>query len=99
MRSRFENWLVTTGMTPRAAQSYGSRLARIVGAYGDIDAQYSTDRCASLLAQLRYSTADKDRSAPNRSRIKIDGDLYTGLATLRSVVNKYVEFCDLGRRP
>ena len=81
-------------MTPRAAQNYISRLERIAGAYGDVDSHYAKDRCTSLLNDLAYSSADKDRGTPNRSRIKIDGDVYNGLATLRSVVKKYVDFLD-----
>ncbi|HWL42608.1 MAG TPA: hypothetical protein VNQ73_06665 [Ilumatobacter sp.] len=94
MRPNFEDWLLAGGMTPRAAQSYISRLERIAEAYGDVGSHYAKDRCTSLLDDLAYSTADKDRGAPNRSRLKIDGDVYNGLATLRSVVNKYVEFLD-----
>jgi hypothetical protein len=92
MRSTFEHWLLAGGKTPRAAQDYVSRLDRVARAYGDIDSHFAKDRCVSLLRDLAYSAADKDRGAPNRSRIRIDGDAYNGLATLRSAVRKYVEF-------
>ena len=92
MRSTFKGWLLAGGMTPRAARDYVSRLDRVARAYGDVDAQFAKDRCGSLLRDLAYSTADRDRDAPNRSRVKIDGDVYNGLASLRTAVRKYVEF-------
>ena len=88
----FESWLVGNGYDPKAASSRVSNLKRVEQAYGALDDYFGRDRCSSLLASMAYSTADKNRSAPNPSLIKINGDIYTGLATLRSAVNVFVEF-------
>lgn len=46
-----------------------------------------------LLDRLTYGRDEGARNAPTRHRIPIDGDPYTGTATLKSAVNLYAKFC------
>lgn len=92
MDSRFEAWLLASGYDAVAAKSRLSNLRRVESANGDLDSVYRHDRFSSLQAELGYSTSDAARSAPNPSRTVIDGDLRTGVATLRSAVKKYTRF-------
>lgn len=92
MDSRFEAWMLASGNDPAATKSRVSNLRRIESSYGELDALYSEDGFASLLASLTYTSNDARTGCPNPSRIPVDGDLRTGLATLRSAVNKYLRF-------
>ena len=92
MDARFEAWLLENEYDPRGAATRASNLRRIEHAYGDLNNHYDRDRCRSLLHDLEYSTADKHRNARNPSRIVIDGDVYTGLSTLRSAIRLYIKY-------
>jgi hypothetical protein len=92
MDSRFEAWMLASGNDPAATKSRISNLRRIESSYGDLDALYAEDGLSSLLKGLTYSTNDARTGAPNPSPMPIDGDLRSGLATLRSAVNKYLRF-------
>jgi hypothetical protein len=94
MDSRFADWMAATGSDPSSVRSYVSTLGRIEAAYGGLDALFADDRLSTLLSDLTYSTADSRKGVPNPSRVAIGGDLYNGLASLRSVVNKYRQFRD-----
>jgi hypothetical protein len=92
MDARFEVWMEASGSDAGSTRSRISNLQRVESAYGDLDALYGEDGFASLLADLTYTTADARQGLPNRSRIAINGDVYNGLATLRSAVAKYLRF-------
>lgn len=94
MDARFGDWMVSGGGDSRSVASYVSTLGRIEAAYGDLDAAFIEDRFAVLLGDLSYTTADRRDAVPNPSRVPINGDLYNGLATLRSTLNKYRQFRD-----
>ena len=84
--------MLASGNDPAATNSRISNLRRIEAAYGDLDAIHDEDDFASVLSDLNYSTNDARSSAPNRARVTINGDLRTGLATLRSALSKYMRF-------
>lgn len=92
MDPRFKAWMLASGNDPAATNSRISNLRRVEAAYGDLDAIYDDDGFASLLSELSYSTNDARINAPNRSLLPINGDLYNGLATLRSALSKYMRF-------
>jgi hypothetical protein len=60
--------------------------------YGDLDTQYDADQLASMLESLRYSRADEKAGRRNPTKLPINGDLRTGLATLKSAVTLYKMF-------
>ena len=103
MREReFEAWLARSYRTPDGdpmdTRTVGSRFSgtrRVEKALGDLDAHWARDRGRSVLAKLRYSREDAGRGIPPRHGIRIDGDPYSGTATLRRSAVLYFEFCSV----
>lgn len=101
MRDRdFEFWLEsiykTTAGRPMERQSRQNRLSncRHVEEYeGDLDAHYAKDQLASLLRRFEYGRDEEARNVSPRHRIPINGDRYTGTATLKAAINLYLKFC------
>lgn len=80
---------------PKTIQARISNLNRIEECYEeDLDVIYEKDQFAALLQTLAYSMKDKYTNEPNPSRIEIKGDIYSGLATIRTAVNLYKRFRD-----
>ncbi len=57
---------------------------------GDLDAHYSKDEMAGLLKRLTYGRDEEARNISPRHRIPINGDRYTGTATLKAAINLYL---------
>lgn len=92
MRSGFRAWLEQEGYKPHVIASRVANCRRIEEYYGDLDQFYRTDSMETLPGLLVYSTDDMRHGRPNPSRIPIDGDLRTGLATLRQALGLYLKF-------
>jgi endonuclease len=92
--TRFEEWMVTSGADDGTIRSSLSTVRRIESAYGDIDEHYDIDRCQSILSELTYTKNDVRANAANPSNVTINGDLYSGLASLRTHLAKYVRYRD-----
>lgn len=91
----FNNWLKgfkKLGMTTSDART--SNCQRLEKSYGDLNQLYNSDRCASLIEQLTYTTADKKLGAKPKHIIEIHGDIYTGTQTLKAALKLYIEFKD-----
>lgn len=88
----FRDWMQAQGQAPKTVSTRIADNRRIEKYYGDLDEAYDADQFAGILADLAYSTADKAMGKPNTSRIHIDGDLLSGLATYRSVLSIYRQF-------
>ena len=69
-----------------------SNCRKVEDAHGDLDQHFTRDKGASLMSILAYSTNDERENAPARHRVKINGRLRTGSATLRQAVRRYMEF-------
>lgn len=76
-------------MDPAARLSRISNCRRIEQYLGDLDQAYELDGLTALIEKLELSRGE---STP-RHPIPIDGDLYTGTATLRSAARLYQKFC------
>ena len=48
---------------------------------------------ASLLRRFEYGRDEEASNVSTRNRIPIDGDRYTGTATLKAALNLYRKFC------
>lgn len=59
---------------------------------GDLDEALESEGKESLLSKFAYSTQDERQRRPNPSPVPIDGDLRTGLATLRQAIGLYDDF-------
>lgn len=87
---RFEAWMRDRTSNPGTISSRVSTLKRVEDAYGDLDTHYQRDRFAQVLGELAYSP--QSEGLRGNSRIRIDGNVYHGLATLRSAVTLYRKF-------
>lgn len=91
----FNIWLKSfKKLDPTTINTRTSNCVRIEKYYGDLDKLYDSDRCASLLEQLAYSTTDKKLGAKPKHTIPIDGDIYNGTHTLKAALKLYIEFRD-----
>lgn len=91
----FKNWLLASGMKETAAQNRVANCATVErGQHVDLDVCYEKDRCRGLIELLTYSREDQRRNRPPRHNIPIEGNVYTGTATYKAAVKKYVAFRD-----
>jgi len=98
MRLTYRAWLERKKYNPGTINARLSNAERVEKHYNcDLDERFDEDRLARLLKELRYSKADKRNDLPNPTKIDINGDIYDGLATLRSALKLYKRFrYDLG---
>lgn len=75
--------------------------ARFAGAkkveeqYGDFDEHYENDSFNKLFAALSYTKADEKNGLPNPTKLPINGNIYEGLANLKTAVSCYRRFRDM----
>jgi len=79
-------------------QSRTSAVGRLERAFGDLDGHWKKDRGATVLRELRYSRADGAHGRSPPAGVRIDGDVYNGIATLRRSAVLYFEFCAAWRK-
>jgi hypothetical protein len=94
MRKDYRRWLESQGYGANTISTQCSHASRVEQSYGDLDEAYADDRMESILASLKYSSADARRGAPNPSKLQIGGDLYKSLASYRTGVGLYRRFRD-----
>ena len=96
MRSGYCEWLEQQGYGANTIIAQMHRAGRVEDFHGDFDDHFTADRMASLIATLRYSTADKLLGLPNPSNIPFKGDIYNNLASYRFAAQHYLKFRDAG---
>jgi hypothetical protein len=92
MRESYRRWLQSQKYVEGTVQAQLYRAGRVEEHYGDLDQHYDKDRLEGVLAELRYSVDDAKRSKPNPSKIPINGDLRSNLASYRDAVARYRRF-------
>lgn len=91
----FEAWMRSERFDPGTIRTRVSNLVRVESCYKeDLDAIYERDQCKALLKTLAYTKGDQKNKKANPSPIEISGDLYNGLATIRTAVNLFTRFRD-----
>lgn len=75
----------------RVARASG--VQRLERALGDLDEHWARDGGRTVVEKLTFSRADCARGRPLPPGIRIDGDVYTGVATLRRSAVLYFQFC------
>lgn len=96
MRSDYELWLRAQGYDQGTVTAQLHRVTRVESYFGDVDQHFSADQLKDLLERLRYSSEDERRARPNPTRIPINGNLRTNLASYRSAVALYRKFREAG---
>ena len=92
-KNGFYNWLISCRhLQENTATSRLNNCIRVCEFEGDLDVHYSRDRCRNLLKRLAYSAYDFENHMPPRHNIPINGNIYTGTATLRSAVQLYINY-------
>ena len=91
----FNNYLKSfKKLDPTTSNVRTSNCLRIEKFYGDLNELYNSDRCASIIEQLTYTTAYKKLGAKPKHIIPIDGDIYNGTQTLKAALKLFIEFKD-----
>lgn len=90
----FEKWLVEVkAQKPTTAHTRANSVEKIASEY-DVDKYYVDGKKKDLIDLFNYSKKDRDLGVKPRGAIKIDGDYYTGLASLKQALKLYYEFLD-----
>ena len=98
-RKHFIDWLTQRGQKANVAASRATDCARVERKYGvDLDS-YSSDAFAALLKDFEYSTEDQRAGRPVRHQVPIEGNQYTGTATLKAALRLYRDFRLAGEPP
>ena len=79
-KEEFRNYLYNR-MSYAPASNAISRCNRVEKYYGDLDFHYDQDKCHSLL----YGDLEL---------ININGDRYTGIASIKNAIRRYCDFCE-----
>ena len=88
----FKIWLEEKEQLPETVSSRIGTAKRVEQVLGNLDDLFSAQEKDKVLEQFQYSTADEREGRPNPSPVRIDGDLRTGLATLRQALGLYHSF-------
>ncbi len=91
----FRMWLrQARGLKKAVVASRVSNCRRVEQHKGDLDTHWNRDRLVALLDQFDYSKKDQRNGTPPRHGILIEGDPYTGTATLKHAIDLYRAFRD-----
>src|SRR5688500_9871450 len=92
VREAYKQWLHGQPFSGNTKSTQWSHANRIEKYYGDLDAAYDADRFAAIRSELEYSKDDQRNGRPNPSKLKIDGDVYSNLASYRATLTYYSHF-------
>lgn len=90
----FYNWLINNGLQENTANSRLNNCIRVCRYEGDLDMHYDRDRCQKLLSRLTCTRNKANHHSVPRHSIPMNGNIINGTATLRSAVNRYIDFRD-----
>jgi hypothetical protein len=91
----FKNWMIEVcEFNERTISSRISNCRKVEQAYGDLEINYDKDRCEKIISELNYSVEDERQNKPPRHKVKINGNIKNGSATLKQAINLYVVFED-----
>lgn len=89
-------WMAARGYEAPTQSTSLSALRRIEAAYGRLDDAFLADGLEGILSELAYSKSDERGSQPNPSKIPMTGNIYNGLASLRTHLGFYRRFLEAG---
>lgn len=93
MQGSYAAWLQAQGYSEKSCASRQANVRTVERAYGeDLGDIQARGGLRDLVQQLVYSSEDQRRQRPNPSKAVIQGDLRSGLATLKGAVMLYAKF-------
>lgn len=95
----FNKWLIYIKKQDKSsAQSRVSNCKRVEKFEGDLDLAFSIDGLNSLILKLVFTKDDLDHNRPLKHKVPINGDRYTGTATLKQAITLYQDFKEFATR-
>jgi hypothetical protein len=94
IEQQYRHWLANQGKEPGTLDTSASTIRRIEEQYGDLETEYLLNGLEPIFSELAYSKNDERAGAPNPSKIKIDGNIYATLSSLRTHLNYYRRFLE-----
>ncbi|MBT0956791.1 hypothetical protein IV417_05300 [Alphaproteobacteria bacterium KMM 3653] len=92
MQANYSIWLEKSGYSHNTISGYQSEIRRVEEHYGNLDQHYDQDGFRQLAETFAYSRSDAREGRPNPTRLQIDGDIYTNLASYRRAMASYAKF-------
>ena len=92
-KEEFKNWLEQKGYKKKVVSSRIANASKVNKSY-DLDNYYQNERTEELLEFFSYSKKDQQDGLEPIANIKIDGDYYTGFASLKQAIKLYFNFLD-----
>ncbi|MBK6614944.1 hypothetical protein [Ottowia sp.] len=92
MRQQFEDYLKAKGLAENTIRSRISNCKRVEEYEGNLDRLFDDDELRDLERRLSYTRDDQGAGRPLNHKIPIDGDEYTGSASLKASVRLYRAF-------
>jgi endonuclease len=87
----FKAWLENK-FAPNTVNTQFSSAKRVNDTYGDLDDFFDQDGIDELVRIFDYSKADERQGRPNPTKIPINGNLYTSLASYKTAIRCYARF-------
>lgn len=98
----FRNWLESGNIQKiKSKNTIDSRVSacrKIEKSKYDLESEYKKDSGKGLIQLLTYSKEDFRKNLRPKHRIEINGDFYTGTATLKRSAKLYFLFCEYSNR-
>jgi len=88
----FKIWLQEQNFDSKTINSRVSSYKRLCAAEGDLDDLYNKNLYEDLLNRLSYSIKDEKSNAKPRHKVKINGNIRTGSASLKQAATLYKQF-------
>ncbi len=87
----FRNWLLNS-YNEKTTSSRLSNCHRVEVYEGDLDQHYFNDGLSSLIRKLNYTSDDQCMGKKPNHNVPINGNQYTGSATLKQAVHLYLNY-------
>ena len=87
-------WMIGRGLETPTQSTSMSALRRIETAYGSLDEAFAEDGLEGILSDLAYSKSDERSNEPGPDKLKLGGNLYNSLSSLRTHINYYRRFIE-----
>lgn len=89
----FKKWMIEVcEFKERTSSNRISNCRKVEQIYGDLEINYDKDRCEKIISELDYTTEDERENKSPKHKVKINGNIKNGSATLKQAVKLYVRF-------